>query len=224
MNPTESDTDALLIAFDEAGPGADLSDWTRRHPEHAAELSRRGGPALGRRDDAVPPGRRTPAIAARDEAHLLTVARAAITSARAARRLRRQWRPVEKAAEPLASLLAAARARGLEPETVAERLELTAAYFWKLHRRLFAPDSIPRALVRSLAGMLDRTADEVAAYFERPPTLAAGASYRADTAPRPGNREDFAATLRADPELTPAQRTRWLDNGSGDDDASDAAA
>lgn len=218
MNPTESDTDALLIAFDEAGPGADLSDWTRRHPEHAAELSRRAARRWA--DAMMPPARPADAaITARDEAHLLAIGRAAIAAARAATAVAAA--PADRAPEPLASLLAAARARGLEPETVAERLELTAAYFWKLHRRLFAPDSIPRALVRSLAGMLDRTADEVAAYFERPPTLAAGASYRADTAPRPGNREDFAATLRADPELTPAQRTRWLDNGG---DASDAAA
>jgi len=191
----EAETDAILIAFADAGEGADLADWTRRHPEHARSLARlaaeRRLPAATEAASADPSA----------DARILAVGRAALAAARA-------QRTAERA--PLISLLAAARTRGLDAAGVAHALDLPVACFWKLHRRLFAPDSLPRALVARLAETLDRTQDDIAAYLRRPPTLAAGANYKADAAPALGAQEDFAQSLAGDPELTDVQRARWL--------------
>jgi hypothetical protein len=188
----ENDLDAVLIAFVEAGPGASLSDWMQRHPAAARDLARLASERwTGENklpDDAGADAR---------------VRDIGLSVFRAARR-------APQAAAPLTSLLAAARARGLTADTLSARLDLPVTCFWKLHRRLFAPDSVPRGLVAALAGALDRAADEMAAYLRQPPILAAGASYRSDDTPRVGEQEDFAAALRDDPNATPAQRARWL--------------
>ncbi len=186
-----NEAEAVLIAFAQAGTDANLADWTGRYPQYARDLVRLAaerweGPNTLAAEDAGA------------DARMLAIGHAVLNT-------RRQ----EAQAAPLTSLVTAAKARGLDAETVAARLHLPVAYFWKLHRRLFAPDSLPRTLVTEIAQALGSTTDEVAAYLRQQPTLAAGASYRADTSPRVGAREDFAATLAADSELTPAQRARW---------------
>lgn len=188
-----TDPDAVLIDFLEAGPEAKLDHWTRRYPEQARDLAR----LAERRWAAASEMSEMPA-----DPHIVSLGQEALRAARAAH------------ASPLASLTAAAQARGLDPDAVAERLGLPVAYFWKLHRRLFAPDSVPRALVSALAQTLGRSAAEIAAYLQRPPRLAAGASYRADSAPHVGPREDFLTALQQDPELTEDDRARWLASGS----------
>jgi hypothetical protein len=115
------------------------------------------------------------------------------------------------AATPLTSLLAAVKAAGLTPDEAAQKLDLPVALFWKLHRRLLAPDSVPRALIAALADVVDRTREDIAAFLRMPPQLAAGASYRADAAPVVGAQEAFADALNTEPEATPEQRRRWLD-------------
>lgn len=191
MRRLENDGDAVLIAFAQAGPEASLADWMRRHPEHARDLARLAADRWA--------GERPPLAAeAADEARVRAIGLAVFRAAR-------------PATAPLASLKAAAQARGLDPEMVAARLGLPVPYFWKLHRRLFAAASIPPALVAALAEALGRGVEEVAAYLQRPPTLAPAARYRSDGAPHAGAGEDFSQTLRADPEVTDAERARWLD-------------
>jgi hypothetical protein len=186
----DSEGDAVLTAFAQAGRGADLADWVRRYPQYARDLTRLAAQFWAGEEETPPD--------ARADARLLEIGRAVLGAAR------------EKETPPLTSLKAAAEARGLDAEAVAARLHLPEAYFWKLHRRLFAPESLPHTLVAALAQTLDRAASEVAAYLRRPPTLAAGARYRAERTPCVGAREDFAATLQSDLEVTPSQRARWL--------------
>ena len=187
-----SEGDAVLIAFAQAGASADLADWVRRYPQHAGDLTRLAMQQRWAGEEETLPD-------AAADARLLQIGRDALQKARMA-----------QTTAPLTSLKAAAEARGLDAAAVAAHLRLPEEYFWKLHRRLFAPQSVPRALVSALAEMLGRAASDVATYLQRPPTFAAGASYRADTAPRIAAREDFAATLEGDPEVTPFQRARWL--------------
>lgn len=201
--------DEVLIAFadarsasEQAAPGkANLAEWMRRYPAHARDLARFASEQWAGEATATAAAENAPETARIRDIGLSVVRSCRGVSAPAG----------VKAAKPLKSLLAAARERGMEADTVAAALDVPVALFWKLHRRLIAPDSVPRTLVASLAETLNRAADEVAAYLRQPPTLAAGASYRSDDAPRVSSeREDFADALKSDPETTDAGRTRWL--------------
>ncbi len=194
--------DEVLVAFSQAGPEADLAEWTRRYPAQARDLARLAAERWCAGPDAD--ARYADAAA---EARLREAGLSSLRALCAAR------------TTPLTNLLGAAEAKGLDLDTLATRLSLTEAYVVKLHRRLFAPESLPRTLVRELADVLGRAANDVQAYLAGPPRLAAGAAYRSDSAPSVGEREDFRATLLADPELSETQRARYL----SEDDAEDAA-
>jgi hypothetical protein len=192
----EADRDAVLIAFMEAGANAPLGEWIGRYPAHSADLAR----AAAARWAGEPVG--VPALSgdALATAHIRTLGREAFAALRPAPRL--------------TSLLETARARGIGPQTVAARLSVPYGLFIKLHRRLIAPDTIPATLIRNLAESLERSVDDIAAYLRQPPTLALGASYRADSAPKTGAQESFADALDADPEATDAQRAAFRDAGA----------
>ena len=71
----------------------------------------------------------------------------------------------------------------------------------------FNCDSYRRAL-RGFVSLL-RLAAFVSPVFAQPPALAAGASYRADAAPRVAAPQSFAEALADDPETTDAMRRAW---------------
>ncbi len=208
MNPSanynlqDDESDAVLTAFaqaKDAQSGAKLSEWTARYPAQAKDLARLASQAwAGEEQEAAAPD-----IAARYRGIGLTALRAC----------RPEPKPAEVftfSAAPMASLLAAAQAAGKEADDVAAVLGLPSALFWKLHRRLIAPDSIPHTLIAGLAASVNRTLDEVAAYLRMPPQMAVGASFRSDSAPHIGAQESFAEALNAEVEATEAQRNRWL--------------
>ena len=120
-----------------------------------------------------------------------------------------QARRTATAAATVRSLVAVAAARGLDAQAVATKLDIPFALFFKLHRRLIAPDSIPQQFLTALADTLGRQADEIAAYLRQPATLAAGSSYRSDDTPTVGEQETFAVALATDPEATDAQKAQW---------------
>lgn len=183
-----NDADAILTEF-AATPEATLAEWTARYPALARDLAR----LAENRWAGAPAASETAAARVQAIGLQMLAERRAAQSA------------------PLTSLAAAARTRGWEDETLAAALAIPVGLFWKLQRRLIAPESLPRTLVDRLAVSLGRAADEVTAYLRQPPTLAAGASYRADTAPslvREG-RESFAEALAADPDTTDAMRQAW---------------
>jgi hypothetical protein len=193
VNINESDRDEALIAFAQAG-GKDLAEWSRRYPALAGDFARYAAERWVGADKAAP-------------SDVTAVAHIRQIGLETMRRLRPATATV---AAPLTSLLAAATARGLDAEAVAATLDVPYALFFKLHRRLIAPDSVPAKFVASLAETVGRTADEIAGYLRQPPALAAAASYRADDTPTVGAQESFADALRADPEATDAQQVRWL--------------
>lgn len=211
MNPSvnyilqDEESDAVLTAFAQAQStpnGAKLSEWTARHPAQARELARLAAEAWAGEDREV--------VLPDQAARCKSIALAAL----------RACRPEPKRAEvftfsaaPMTSLLAAAEAAGKDADSVASLLDLPAALFWKLHRRLIAPDSVPRSLVSALAETVNRTVDDVASYLRMPPQLAAGASFRSDDAPSVGQQESFEEALRTEPEMTEASYRRWLRDG-----------
>ena len=108
----------------------------------------------------------------------------------------------------LTSLVSAVRAQGLDLETAAQTLDAPEGLLWKLHRRLIAFETIPQAFVARLAESVRRSAEEMSDYLRQPPTLAVGASYRADTAPET-RVESFRDALASDDETTDAMLARW---------------
>jgi hypothetical protein len=203
-NRQDEETDAVLTAFvqAQAAPsGADLSEWTARYPSQARDLARLAAQAWTgeERETAAPDS----------TARCRAIGLAALRTFRAEPKTA-QVITFSASAAPVSSLLAAAEAAGKEADEVASLLDLPSALFWKLHRRLIAPDSVPRALVASLAEAVNRTTDEIAAYLRMPPQMATGASFRSDDAPSLGQQESFADALQTEPEATDASRRRWL--------------
>jgi hypothetical protein len=209
MNPSvnynnlqDEESDAVLTAFvqAQAAPeGATLSEWTARYPAQARDLARLAAQTWAGETHESP----VPETAARFQSIGLATLRA--------------FRPEPKPAtviafstSPITSLLSAAEATGQDAEDVASVLDLPSALFWKLHRRLIAPDSVPRSLVNALAETINRTVDDVVAYLRMPPQMAAGASFRSDDAPSVGEQESFADALKVEPEMTDAQYRRWV--------------
>jgi hypothetical protein len=214
MNPSvnhnlqDEESDAVLTAFAQAQAapnGVKLSDWTAQYPAQARDLARLAAQAWAgeEREPALPDNA--------SRYHSM-----ALAALRACRPEPVPAPVITFSAAPMTSLLAAAQAADKDAEDVASLLDLPSALFWKLHRRLIAPDSVPRTLINALADAVNRTSDEVMAYLRMPPQLAAGASFRSDDAPSVGQQESFEDALTAEPEVTDAQRRRWLRDGSAD--------
>lgn len=199
-NPA-SDPDEILTAFAGAGASADLADWMRRYPALRGDLAHAAAARWA--GESVPSGAAGSPDEAASTARVRAIGRETLLAFRAG------WSPTVAPAA-LAGLVSAARERGVEPATLAHRLQIPYAVFVKLHRRLIAPDSVPMSLLSEMGAALNRTVDDIAAYLRQPPALALGASYRSDTAPRAGTQETFDAALRSDPETTDEQRARYL--------------
>ncbi len=207
MNPSvnyilqDEESDAVLTAFAQAqaaSGGAKLSEWTARYPDQARDLARLAAQTWAGEESTA---------AGDNAARCRSIALAAL---RACRPEPKPAPVITFSAGPMTSLLAAAESAGKEADDIASLLDLPSALFWKLHRRLIAPDSVPRSLITALADSINRTADEVAAYLRMPPQMAAGASFRSDDAPSVGQQESFEDALKAEIEVTDAQQRRWL--------------
>jgi hypothetical protein len=191
------DTDEILIVFAERG--GSVADWIGQHPQHAEEIAQF---AAGEWAETHAPLKEDAAKTARLEARMLQNMRAI--------------RAKQAAAKPaLASLTEAAQAAGLSVKEAAARLGLGGvASFAKLDQRLIAPQSVPQPFVQMLAQILQRTADDVAAYLALPPRLSSAASYRSNTAPSAGKQETFAEALKRDD----AARRLWLNEGVNEEE------
>jgi transcriptional regulator with XRE-family HTH domain len=111
---------------------------------------------------------------------------------------------------PLISLYEAAKANGLTPKTLAERLGVGLSTVGKLQQRLFRVASLPEELLRRLADALNVTTAQARDYLRQPVTLAPRASYKADGVPQVSAQEDFAQAVRACRDMTGAQKAEWL--------------
>jgi hypothetical protein len=96
--------------------------------------------------------------------------------------------------------------KGLDADSVAERLNLPVALFWKLQRRLIAFETLPATLAPKLGEVLGKTANEIRAYLRLSPQIANGASFKSDTMPEIVQ-ESFAEALAS--EGTPEEIAAW---------------
>lgn len=195
----ESQRDALYIAWSEdrqtAAP-TPLRDWIARHPAHAEELARWAvdTPLL---DCAA---QRPADLAA--EAHTLAIGRQVVAEMRA------RYLTVQPA--PLKGLLETAKACGLTPKALAERLGVGLSTVAKLQQRHFRFASLPAEIIARAADALQVSVGQVRAYLQQPPTLAAGASYKSDSVPRAAAQEEFAQAIRSSRDMTEEQKAYWF--------------
>jgi hypothetical protein len=174
--------DAILTEF-ASDPTARVADWAARHPAQAREF-------------AYLAAERTFPAPAADSTRVQSLGLSVLREKRAAY------------GATFTSLKSVAEAKGHTAESLAAALKLPVGLFWKLHRRLVSFETIPQALVTQLAETLDRGVEELARYLRQPPQLAAGASYRSDTAPK-ALQESFATALSTDPDTTDEMRQSW---------------
>jgi hypothetical protein len=182
MNEELADTILIEFANDTT---AQVADWAARYPAQAREF------AYLAADRAFP-------AASANGAHAQSIGLSVLREKR-----------VAYSAVTFASLKSVAEAKGHTAESLAAALKLPLGLFWKLHRRLVAFETIPQALLSQLAEKLDRSVDELARYLRQPPQLAAGASYRSDSAPQ-ATQESFASALSNDPDTTDEMRQSWM--------------
>ena len=110
----------------------------------------------------------------------------------------------------LTSLNEAARARGMSPRVIAQRLGIGITIFAKLNRRLIHAASVPARLIETLSGELQVSVEELRGYLRQQPTLAQGAAYRADSAPETSDPEEFADAVRRSPDMSEEQKREWV--------------
>lgn len=193
-----NDADETLTAFVTAG-AQNVAGWTVEHPTLARDFARLATEHWSGVDDST----FADAVA---ENRLRQVGLNTLKAMRA------KMAPVKA---PLTSLMDAARLCGLDSESLAARLALPETYVVKLHRRLFAPESLPQSLVKNLADSLNRATEDIQMYLSASPRLAAGASFKSDTAPTIGEREDFRITITNDGEVIESSRLHYLTEESG---------
>ncbi len=188
------DSDDVLLAFTdarEAAPGDKtlLREWAAQYPSLANEiitLDYARFAASMTLTDALEDGPEDPAVVELG-AELI-----------AARRQARAERP------PLTSLLAEARARGMDGPELAQVLRLDRMIVARLEQRALDAATLPLALVRQIGALLDRSAADVALFLRGGPRLAASAHYRSRKAP-----SVKAAPASSAPLSTPAPPTSF---------------
>lgn len=178
---------------------ATLNEWVRRYPYYEQELTE--FTVARNLLNALP----EPVVTEQSEAELVTFGKSVIQSligtAHAAQK---------RATPPMASLLATGNALGLKLQDIAKRTRLSIALVRKLDRRLIRFATIPREVFEDLARVLKQETDVIARYLQLPPTLAQGASYRAEEAPKLAEAEDFAVAVKNDITINQEDREYWL--------------
>jgi transcriptional regulator with XRE-family HTH domain len=191
--------DALYAAWSDDRTGATpkpLRDWIAKFPAHAAQLVdwTTDRPLVDCADNLP----HDPALEQR-------VAQIGV-------RALQQFRSRAAAeSRPLVSLKAAAERRGLTLKSLAGAMDLGLPIVAKLEQRLLRAESIPGRLLDRLADTLQVTRDQVAAYLSRPPALSATALYRADSAPKTGDQEEFNRAIETCAGMSAEQKRAWLE-------------
>lgn len=119
--------------------------------------------------------------------------------------------PSQSAKNPIEKLVAEAETQGFSQDQFAAQLKLSVGLLWKLDRRLIKYSSIPVELIENIAGALRRGLQVVAEYFQRSPTLATNARYKAKQQPQVSEPTNFFDEVRSDTELSNENRAYWLE-------------
>ena len=204
-NPNSPDRlEDVLDAYvaSDNGPDASLDDWIRRYPQYEQELTEFAiSWSLMR---ALPP---SPDAEEVNESTLVLRGMSVVQNLLHGHSL--ESPPVSVGS--FESLMAEGRANGLEPRQLAQISRLGVSLLRKLDRRLIRYASIPRAAIRGIAEAMRSDEENVSAYLQQSPALAAATEHRSEQAPALAEPEDFFDAVRADPTISPEDAAHWLE-------------
>jgi hypothetical protein len=206
---TRVDDVLMTYAVSSPGPGYEqLRDWIAKYPQYAEELIDFTAQWAVIHDVPMPAD-----LAAVDEKRLvlrgMSIVRNLLHAAGVEVESIQQQEQLD-AAQPLESLLQAARDRHMSLQDIAERGQLSVALVRKLDRRLIRLDTIPNELIILLASIVGCSSRAITEILRGAPTLPRGAQYRAEQAPEVGEPESFAEALSRDRTMPEEWRRYWL--------------
>lgn len=97
-------------------------------------------------------------------------------------------------------------------------LELSPALVTKLNLRLLKFSSIPRQIIQKIAEAIGVRVDEVIRCIQGEPLMAEGVRFRADSAPRIPEQQDFFDAVEKDRFLSPERKQQLLSLKDKEDD------
>ena len=107
-------------------------------------------------------------------------------------------------------LLGEAKALDLTMHELANVTRLSPALIAKLDQRLIRATTVPVEVLRDLAGVLQRTTEEVLGHLRREPVLPAALEHKAEEAPAVPDQQDFFDAVHRDRALDDERRQRLL--------------
>ncbi|CAN5643974.1 hypothetical protein BH20ACI4_BH20ACI4_07880 [soil metagenome] len=141
-----------------------------------------------------------------DDADSLESSELSETAKNALEKTLAQFRPVP--GETITDLRELAEKRGIERESLIERLGVSETLMRKIERRNLK--EIPRNIEKKIAEILNISAESLRAFFGLPAMLPKSARYKAKNAPQTLPKQTFAEAVRADPELTGEEKRELL--------------
>ncbi len=129
--------------------------------------------------------------------------------------LRRVLSRTNKKSAVMASLTDAAKAKGLNKLKFADALGVSLSLVMYLENKRLEFASIPKAIIKKIAEVLETGENAVAEFLDQMPNAAAGASYKTDTRPEEIKPKNFAEAVREDQQLSAEQKRKLLDPEQG---------
>ncbi len=197
MSKNEMELDALYTEWSDDRSSRQpkpLKEWVKAHPTQAQDLMTWAS--------AEPIFR----VAEERNAYSVSAERAQALGASVLTELRAK---MEATPRPLHSLVVAAKEKGLNVKTLAQRIGIGVTLIAKLQDRLLIANSVPNALVERLSEALDVTAEQIRAYLQLPPQLAKGAMYKSADVPAVGEQQDFGKAIEEALEMSAEEKAFW---------------
>ena len=193
------ENDILLQAetSENAFSPAEVRDWTNRFPQFESEIIEFA--ATEAELDALPDKPASPEFDRQFAVRSQQVLTEILTRQQA------------RNSAAITSLKDAAAARNLKFPELADRAGMSLQLLISLEQRMVQTASITRTAKSRLAAALKTSVETLTAYFELPPQLIAGTSYKSGDQPTVGAQQDFTQLVNQDAKLTAAQKRALLD-------------
>jgi len=94
---------------------------------------------------------------------------------------------------------------------IRDELGINTPLFGKFRNRLIDPDTVPPGFLERFARLLERTMDEFLGYLRLPPTVPAGADFKADRKPSVSSRKESFADAVGGSSLDEKQKLALLE-------------
>lgn len=117
---------------------------------------------------------------------------------------------IQETVPVITDLYLRSREHGLSPKQLATMLGVGISVIAKLQNRLISAESIPSSLMNRLTQSLKCNLDQVTAYLNQPPTLAAGVMYKAASAPTVSTQQSFRDAVENALDMSESQKSEWL--------------